>query len=152
MANAQLPPFVSVVPNRFPQPTKPGNLGLAAFDAAYSMAPFLIGPEDALLLRGRWPHCRCANVSLWTRHQQTLDYGNRPISLNRAQTRSDADGRFTLVLAHGDPGHDLGRVCAVFAAGRNEFFAPWCQGRPGSSPSCAPGSALSHGPKSAPQG
>jgi len=104
MANAQLPPFVSVVPNRFPQPTKPGNLGLAAFDAAYSMAPFLIGPEDALLLRGRWPHCRCANVSLWTRHQQTLDYANRPISLNRAQTRSDADGRFTLVLAHGDPG------------------------------------------------
>lgn len=104
MANTELPPFVSIVPNQFPQPTKPGNLGLAAFDAAYSMAPFLIGAEDALLVRGRWPRCRCANVSLWNRHQQTLDYANRPVSLNRVQTQTGADGAFTMVLAHRDPG------------------------------------------------
>jgi hypothetical protein len=105
MANAELPPFVSIVPNRFPPPVVPGDFGLAAFDCAYSMAPYLIGPDDALLLRGRWPaSCRAANVSLWNRHQQTFDYANRRVSLNRVQTEADADGRFTLVLAHRDPG------------------------------------------------
>ena len=36
---------------------------------------------------------------------QTYDYANRSVSLNRAQTRSEADGRFTLYIAHQDPGH-----------------------------------------------
>lgn len=133
MVNTELPPFVSVVPNHFPQPVKPGDLGLAAFDAAYSMAPFLIGPDDALLLRGRWPSCRCANVSLWNRHQQTLDYANRSVSLNRAQTRADADGRFAMVLAHRDPGvpnwldsegRNLGLVFWRFMLPEGEIEAP----------------------------
>ena len=133
MANTELPPFVSVVPNHFPQPVKPGDLGLAAFDAAYSMAPFLIGPDDALLLRGRWPSCRCANVSLWSRHQQTLDYANRPISLNRAQTRTEKDGGFTVVLAHRDPdlpnwldseGRNLGLVFWRFMLPEGEIETP----------------------------
>jgi hypothetical protein len=104
MAASQPPPFVSIVPNRFPPPVPPGDFGLAASDAAYSMAPFVVGPDDALVLRGRWPRCRCANVSLWTRHLQTFDYANRRVSLNRAQTQAGADGRFTMVLAHRDPG------------------------------------------------
>jgi len=98
------PPFVSIVPNSFPAPVTPGDFGLAAFDAAYSMAPYVIGPDDALVMRGRWPTCRCANVSLWNRHMQTYDYANRRVSLNRVQTEADADGRFELVLAHRDPG------------------------------------------------
>jgi hypothetical protein len=104
MADAELPPFVSVVPNQFPAPVPPGDFGLAAIDCAYSMAPYVIGPDQALLLRGRWPTCRMANVSLWNRHQQTYDYANRSVSRNRIQTRADAEGRFTLVLAHRDPG------------------------------------------------
>lgn len=104
MANAELPPFVSVVPNQFPAPVVPGDFGLAAIDCAYSMAPYVIGPDDALLIRGRWPSCRSANVSLWNRHQQTFDYANRQVSLNRVQTEADADGRFTMVIAHRDPG------------------------------------------------
>ena len=32
--------WISRVPNEFPPPGKPGDLGLAAFDAAYAMAPF----------------------------------------------------------------------------------------------------------------
>jgi hypothetical protein len=104
MANAELPPFVSIVPNHFPPPVPPGDFGLAAIDCAYSMAPYVIGPDDALLLRGRWPSCRMANVSLWNRHQQTYDYANRSVSRNRVQTRADDEGRFTLVLAHRDPG------------------------------------------------
>jgi hypothetical protein len=105
MARAEQPPFVSLVPNTFPAPVTPGAFGLAAFDAAYSMAPYVIGPEQALVMTGRWPRCRCANVSLWNRHLQTLDFASRPVSRNRAQTTLEEDGSFRIVLAHRDPGH-----------------------------------------------
>lgn len=98
------PSFVSVTPNQFPPPVKPGDFALAAADAAYSMAPFVLGPDEALVIEGRWPRCRCANVSLWNRHMQTFDYAYRHASLNRRQTVADADGRFRMVIAHSDPG------------------------------------------------
>ena len=104
MASDQTRTWVSRVPNVFPPPDRPGDLGLSAFDTAYAMAPFLIGPDEALLIRARWPRCRYGNVCLWNRHLQTLDYATRSISLNRAQTVADADGRFTAVIAHQDPG------------------------------------------------
>jgi hypothetical protein len=99
------PAFVSRVPHVFPPPVRPGgDGGLAALDAAYSMAPYLLGPDDALVVRARWPDCRCANVSLWNRQLQTFDYLRHPVSLNRAQAVPDADGGVTLVVAHRDPG------------------------------------------------
>ena len=98
------PPFVSTVPNEFPPPVKPGDFALAAADAAYSMAPYVIGPDQALIFRGRWPDCRCANVSLWNRHMQTYDFTTRQVSLNRKQTQLEPDGSFRMVLAHRDPG------------------------------------------------
>jgi hypothetical protein len=64
----------------------------------------MLGPEEALVIRGRWPNCRFANVSLWNRHMQTLDYTNRRVSLNRKQTVSEKDGSFRMVIAHRDPG------------------------------------------------
>lgn len=104
LAGKDSPPFVSTVPNQFPPPQTPGNFGLAAADAHYSMAIFVLEPDEALVMTGRWPDCRFANVSLWNRFQQTFDYVNRGVSLNRAQTTTDADGNFTMVLAHEDPG------------------------------------------------
>jgi hypothetical protein len=104
LANREQPAFVSRIPNQFPKPAKPGAMGLAAFDAAYSMAPYVIGPDQALVMTARWPKCRAANVDLWTRHQMTYDYANRSVSLNRAQTVLDPDGRFRVVIAHRDPG------------------------------------------------
>ncbi len=98
------PPFVSREPGFFPPPVPPGDHALAAADAAYSMAPYLLGPDEALVVTGRWPECRCANVSLWSRHLQTYDYAHRRVSLNRAQTRTEPDGRFRMVVAHRDPG------------------------------------------------
>ena len=100
----QQPSFVSTTPNQFPAPTSPAGLGLAALDAHYSMAPFVLGPDQALVIRGRWPKCRCANVDLWSRHQQTFDYVNRQVTLNRKQTKLEADGSFRMVIAHRDPG------------------------------------------------
>jgi hypothetical protein len=99
------PPFVSQVPNEFPKPIKPGDYGLAAADAAYSMAPFLVPEGQALVVEGRWPEdCRCANVCLWNRHMQTFDYLNRQVTLNRRQTKLEADGSFRIVIAAEDPG------------------------------------------------
>ena len=99
------PDFVSRVPNEFPKPVKPGDHGLAAADAAYSMAPFLVPAGQALVIEGRWPDdCRSANVCLWNRHMQTFDYLNRQVTLNRRQTRTETDGSFRIVVAHEDPG------------------------------------------------
>ncbi len=104
MANAKQPPFVSLVPNAFPPPVVPGDFGLSAFDAHYSMAPYYLEPHQALVITGRWPQCRFGSLNLWTRHQQTYDYNNRHASLNRAQTETDADGSFRMIIAHEDPG------------------------------------------------
>ncbi len=103
MAEIQ-PPFLSLVPNVFPAPVPPGDFGLAAFDATYAMAPYLLGPEDALVITGRWPDCRFANVCLWNRFQQTFDYVSRSTTLNRTQTKLEKDGSFRMVIAHQDPG------------------------------------------------
>ena len=97
------PAFVSRVPNELPPPVPPGAHALAAADAAYSMAPYLLGPDDALVMRLRWPQCRCANVSLWNRQLQTFDYLRGQVSLNRAQAVADDDGWVRVVIAHRDP-------------------------------------------------
>jgi hypothetical protein len=101
---ADQPAFVSSEPNVFPPPIPPGNHALAAKDAAYSMSLYLLGPDQALVMTGRWPVCRCANISLWNRYLQTYDYAYRQVSLNRAQTRLEPDGTFKMVVAHQDPG------------------------------------------------
>lgn len=101
---SQPPAFVSQVPHEFPPPIPPGAHALAAADAAYSMSPYLLGPDEALVMTARWPQCRCANVSLWNRFMQTFDYTRHRVSLNRAQTVANADGSFRAVIAHRDPG------------------------------------------------
>jgi hypothetical protein len=104
---AQLPRWVSLVPNEFPLPKKDDSntrVGFAAKDNVYSMAPFVLAPDEALVIRGRFPRCRFANVVLWNRHTHTLDYRYRRISLNRKQTTLEPDGSFKIVLAAKDPG------------------------------------------------
>jgi hypothetical protein len=100
----EAPAFVSRDPHVFPPPVRPGAHALAAADAAYSMAPYLLGPDDALVVELRWPECRCANVSLWNRQLQTFDYLRGQVSLNRAQAVAGDDGVVRVVIAHRDPG------------------------------------------------
>jgi hypothetical protein len=104
MANTKQPPFLSLTPNAFPKPIPPGDFGLAAYDAHYSMAPYFLNDDEALVITGRWPDCRFGNICLWNRFQQTLDYRGRNVSLNRAQTKLEDDGTFRMVIAHKDPG------------------------------------------------
>jgi hypothetical protein len=104
---AKLPPWVSLVPNRFPRAKQDDSnqgVGFAAKDNVYAMAPFALGPDQALVIRGRFPTCRFANVVLWNRYTHTLDYRYRRVSLNRRQTKLEADGSFRIVLAARDPG------------------------------------------------
>lgn len=100
----KMPAWVSTTPNVFGAPQKPGSLAYAAADAAYAMAPYSIGPDEALVMRGRLPACRFANVMLWNRYLQSYDYMNRRISLNRRQIQFEPDGSYRIVIAHRDPG------------------------------------------------
>ncbi|MBW2268353.1 MAG: DUF1214 domain-containing protein [Deltaproteobacteria bacterium] len=99
----RLPSWVSTRPNVFNAPEKPGQMAFAAFDAAYSMAPYALGPDEALVIEGKFPKCRFANVVLWNRYLQSYDYVYRQISLNRQQTQLEPDGSFRMLLAHSDP-------------------------------------------------
>ncbi len=98
------PSWVSTTPNQFNPPEKPGDLAFSAMDIAYAMAPYALGPDQALIMSGRFPSCRFANVCLWNRYIQSYDFNNRRISLNRKQTTLEPDGSFRMVIAHADPG------------------------------------------------
>ena len=104
MAPDKIPAWVSTVPNRFNPPALPGAMSHSNFDAQYTMAPYALAPDQALVIRGRFPECRFANVVLWNRLGQTYDYLRRRVSLNRAQTALEKDGSFRIVVAHVDPG------------------------------------------------
>jgi len=98
------PTWVSETPNQFPQPELPGDFAFAAADAAYSMAPYVLAPDEALVMTGHWPECVFANVSLWNRYLQTYEYVHRPGGRNRANTTLELDGSYRIVIAHEDPG------------------------------------------------
>lgn len=101
------PHWVSRVPNQFaPLKVDDTNLaiGYAAKDNTYAMTWFDLAPDQALVIRGRWPKCRFASVVLQNLFMQTLDYMDRNISLNRAQAKTDKDGNFEMIVAHKDPG------------------------------------------------
>ena len=102
---SQQPSWVSVVPNQFNPPKKwePGEGGFGAVDNAYAMAPYALGPDQALVIDGRWPRARFGSVVLWNRFMQTYDYLNRRVSLNRVQTVPRSDGSFRIVIAGRNP-------------------------------------------------
>ncbi|SNS07591.1 hypothetical protein SAMN06295912_101185 [Sphingomonas laterariae] len=105
MQPGKTPAWVSLVPNRFnPAEIPSGDIGFANRSAAYAMAPYALSPDQALVIEGRFPKCRFANVVLWNRYLQTYDYVAHTISRNRKSTTLLPDGRFRMVLAHRDPG------------------------------------------------
>lgn len=99
-------PWVSRQPNTFKQPSTwdGAGSGYGNLHAAYAMAPYVVLPDQALIIEGRFPPCKFANVVLWNRFLQAYDFRLRSVSLNRAQTKQDGDGRFKMVIAHSDPG------------------------------------------------
>ncbi len=72
--------------------------------AFYSMGPYRLAEDEALVIEGRFPEGRFANVVLWNRYMQSYDFANRQISLNRNQITYEEDGSFKIIVAHKDPG------------------------------------------------
>ncbi|MCB0994205.1 MAG: DUF1214 domain-containing protein [Acidimicrobiales bacterium] len=100
-------PWVSARPNEFTNPADhDGNLaiGYAATDNVYRSTRWQLAPDEALVIRGRFPRCRFANVVLFNHHMQTPNHDRRAVSLNRVQTVCEPDGSFRMVVAHRDPG------------------------------------------------
>ncbi len=104
---ASLPPWASAVPNRIGKPAvfgRDGGSQWGAVDNAYGMGRFQLGAEQALVVEGRMPACRFANVVLWTRFMQSFEYRHRRVSLNRTQMGVGEDGSYRFVVAPRDPG------------------------------------------------
>jgi len=102
-----MPSWVSNEINQFDNSAYDENnteIGYAAADNAYLQTRYELGPDQALVMRGRFPRCRFANVVLWNHRLQTPPYRHRRVSLNRNQIQYEADGSFTVVVAHRDPG------------------------------------------------
>jgi hypothetical protein len=102
-----MPAWVSREVNRF-SGAEPGEsnteIGYAAKDIDYRQTLYELAPDQALVMRGRFPRCRFANVVVWNHRLQTPPYRHRRVSLNRRQVRYEPDGSFRVVLAHRDPG------------------------------------------------
>jgi hypothetical protein len=101
-----MPAWVSREVNRFsgPQPGESNTeIGYAAKDIDYRQTLYALEPDQALVMRGRFPRCRFANVVIWNHRLQTPPYRHRRVSLNRRQVRYEPDGSFQIVLAHRDP-------------------------------------------------
>ncbi len=97
--------FASQAPNRFGPPSGwSGEPGQGPVDQSNLWAPFALGEGEALVIEGRFPRCRFASLVVWNRHLQSLGRPGTRASLNRRQTRLEADGRFRIVVAHEDPG------------------------------------------------
>lgn len=102
-----VPSFVSVVPNQLPQPANFREADVEAWGAVdiyYASGRFALGPGEALVIDGRKPSGAFANVMLWNRFMQTLEYRYRQTSRNNVQLVTAEDGSFRVVVAHDDPG------------------------------------------------
>ncbi len=102
-----MPAWVSSEVNRF-SGSEAGEsnteIGYAAKDNDYRQTVYELDPDQALVMRGRFPRCRFANVVLWNHRLQTPPYRYRQVSLNRRQLRYERDGSFEIFVAHRDPG------------------------------------------------
>ena len=99
-------PFVAEDPNTLPIPYSFRDSGLpvpGAADIVYAMGRWELDTDEALEMTGRLPDGVFANVMLWNRQMQTLEYRNRTTSLNQAQIKLESDGSFRIVIANRDP-------------------------------------------------
>jgi hypothetical protein len=100
-------PFVAQEVNTLPVPFSFRDSGLpvpGAADIFYASGRWQLEPDEALVMTGTLPSCPFANVMLWNRHMQTLEYRSRRSSLNQSQIQPEPDGGYRIVIAHKDPG------------------------------------------------
>ncbi len=93
----------NVVDPPYPVPTT--TFGWAAGDAAYAMGSYVLGDEQALVVRGRSPECAFWNLCLWNPFLHTYNYDYERVTINGTQVHYEPDGSWTIVIAPRDPGH-----------------------------------------------
>lgn len=100
--------WISLEPNVFTTPgqwvSASGDMAYGNTHAYYLSSPYELADDEALVITGRFPEARFANVVLWNRYMQSYDFANRQVSLNRQQISYEEDGSFRLIVAHKDPG------------------------------------------------
>tara|TARA_B110000503_G_scaffold34839_1_gene56819 strand:+ start:20039 stop:21184 length:1146 start_codon:yes stop_codon:yes gene_type:complete len=131
-------PFASTVPNDVAKPFSFRDSGLpvpGAADIVYSMGTWDLTPDQALVMTGTLPKGVFANVMLWNKHMQTLEYRNRNSSLNGAQITVDENGTYCIVIAQRDPavpnwldtgGHPQGTIFWRFLLPAEDPAKPHC--------------------------
>ncbi len=92
--------------NRFAPPAVNGSTqDLGGTDRQlYKQCMWRVGRGEALLLSFDVPDCHYWEVQVGDRWFQSLDYVNRPVTLNDAQAHVDADGIVRIVIGAEDPG------------------------------------------------
>ena len=93
----------NTVDDPYPVPTQ--TFGWAAGDAAYAMGSFDLADGEALVIHGRSPECAFWNLCLWNPFLHTYNYDYERVTINGGQVTYEADGSWTIVIAHEDPGH-----------------------------------------------
>jgi hypothetical protein len=68
------------------------------------MGTWDLAPDQALIMTGTLPKGVFANVMLWNKHMQTLEYRNRTSALNATQLEVDKAGTYRIVISEQDPG------------------------------------------------
>jgi hypothetical protein len=100
-----MPSWISKEVNKFSCGDNENELiGYAAKDIDYRQTIYDLEPDQALVMKGRWPRCLMGNVVIWNEQLQTPPYIGRKVSFNRRQLKYEEDGSFTIVLSHRDPG------------------------------------------------
>ena len=104
---AQLVPLGLGEPNEVAEPygVPTVTYGWAAADAAYAMGSYDLGPDQALVIKGRSPECAFWNLCLWNQFLHTYNYDYERVTINGGQVHYEDDGSWTIVVAGRDPGH-----------------------------------------------
>lgn len=69
----------------------------------YQRGAWDLGEDEALVIEGRMVAARHMNILLYSPFLNSLDYRTRTVSLTAAQIKTDAEGRFRIVLAGKPP-------------------------------------------------
>lgn len=96
------PPVTNGVAEPYPVPAQ--TFGWAAGDAAYAMGGYDLGPDEALIIRGRSPECVFWNLCLWNGYLHTYNYDYDDVTINGGQVQHEDDGSWTIVVSERDPG------------------------------------------------
>lgn len=82
----------------------PGDGLFPTPDNLYQVCWYQFGPDQAFVVHGKLPKAAFFSMCLYNAWMESLDYTRFPVNLNHGQLRTDAEGRFTVVLSESDPG------------------------------------------------